>query len=153
MKYLLKITNLYYGLSIELKIFAYQYAKKIGIVYHGMIMAEHYPTGIMHLCIGIKKLSLIKPMKSTILTSPENVQIVHDKADKKRKSLEKKEQNIENGSPSKRTRRTKTVLATKTPSGSSDEENVNFCIICICNMPKKLKRNNVIAINAIGLFI
>lgn len=88
-----------------------------------------------------------KPMKSTILTSPDNVQIVHDKANKKRKSLEKKKQNIENGPPSKRTRRTKTVPATKTPSGSSDEEDVDFCIICMRNMPTKLNRNNAIHCN------
>lgn len=104
-----------------------------------------------------------KPMKSTVLTSDENVKIAHEKADDKKKKAEEKEKKAEKkkqkaeekekkaekkkqkgdeGPPAKRSRRTKSVPAALVERSS--DEDVDFCIICMGNMPKKLTSKNSI---------
>lgn len=80
-----------------------------------------------------------RPMKSTILTSPENVAALKEKAQKKRISDEKNKQKAEG--QSKRRRRT----VTKEIQADDDEE--EFCIICKGSMPKKLTKLNCVHCN------
>lgn len=88
-----------------------------------------------------------KPMKTTILTSPENVAIIKDKAEMKRAKDSKKEQKKMDKTlkplTAKRSRRT---LLPALESGSDSEEE-EFCIICKGPMPKKLTKNNSIHCN------
>lgn len=88
-----------------------------------------------------------KPMKSAILTSPENVAAIHQKAAEKQLKLDKQaRKNEEKAPPKKRARRLKSTTATNRKS-SSEEEEGEFCTICMKAMPKKMNKNNTIHCN------
>ena len=88
-----------------------------------------------------------KPMKSTILTSPENVVNIRQKAEEKRakeakKNQKEKEKTIK---PPAAKRNHRTFSAP--PQMESDSEEENFCTICKDPMPKKLTKTNAIHCN------
>ncbi|XP_017050190.1 uncharacterized protein LOC108094242 [Drosophila ficusphila] len=77
-----------------------------------------------------------KPMRSAILTSPEFVTELREKAAIKRK---KEEEAKKTPAPKRRTR------SQPARRDSSDDEDVDFCILCLESMPKKLTKNNSVA--------
>lgn len=89
-----------------------------------------------------------KPMKTTILTSAENVEIVRKKADEKRAKqarIDEKKAKKAGGPPAKRSRRLFSVPAKFVDQISEEEsEEEEFCIICKGSMPKKMNKNNTI---------
>jgi len=88
-----------------------------------------------------------KGMKSTILTSPENVANLRQKAEEKQakeaKKHKKKMQEVVKLPAAKRSRRT----CQAPPLMESDSEEEDFCTICKGPMPKKLTKNNAIHCN------
>lgn len=85
-------------------------------------------------------------MKTTILTSDENVRNARMKADAKQAKLakidEKKKKKATKEPPANRSRRTFSVPAKMILDQSESEE--DFCIICKDLMPKKMNKNNTI---------
>lgn len=84
-----------------------------------------------------------KPMASTILTSPETVATLHEKAAKKRAAP----------TPIKKAKRKATPPAKKSAKRKkqtkkdSDEEDLDFCLICLDLLPPKLTKANSIKCN------
>lgn len=76
-----------------------------------------------------------KPMKSAILTSPDVVTNLREKAELKKDKAAKQ------GPPPKKRRTSRTT--NRNPHLSSDEEkDIDFCIICYKDMPAKLSKYN-----------
>ena len=73
-----------------------------------------------------------KPMKTAVLTSPEVVADLRDKAEKKRQRLAKK-----GDSPAAKKRK-----HIPSPTETDVEEDLDFCTVCKKNMPKKENRRN-----------
>lgn len=99
-----------------------------------------------------------KPMQTTVLTSPDSVVVLRDKAKKsadraaKRASESPKKKR---GRPPKRqtTPAVKTKrVKTKSSSSSSSEDDADFaiCLLCKNNLPKKLTAANSIECNHCG---
>lgn len=96
-----------------------------------------------------------KPMQSCILTSPENIAALKDKKRKReehdpklpvRKAMKKAAENSKQPLPPEPTR--KSLRKSKLPAKQeSSEEDVDFCIICLKNMPSTLTKFNSIACN------
>ncbi|XP_071581471.1 uncharacterized protein [Temnothorax nylanderi] len=80
-----------------------------------------------------------KPLKSVVLTSPENLSDQRDKTEKRRSSL------LEKDDAKKKKGRGKSKTPQKKippPDETEDEEDIDFCIICMKNMPKNENRRN-----------
>lgn len=101
-----------------------------------------------------------KPLKSTVLTSPEHRKLLRDKSDKrntpeshikpKENAAKRQRQNKPKVTPpAKRGRKPKATSpsASRSHHASSSDEDVDFCIICLNSMPSKLNKNNSIACN------
>lgn len=73
-----------------------------------------------------------KPMKTAVLTSPEVVADLRDKAEKKRQRLAKK-----GDAPAAKKRK-----HIPSPTETDVEEDLDFCTVCKKNMPKKENRRN-----------
>lgn len=86
-----------------------------------------------------------KPMKSAVLTSPEEVAVLREQAKKRTASAEKKVK-----SPQKKVAKPSTLTLKKkskkceTSSSSCD---VDFCIICMKDLPHQLTKKNSIECN------
>lgn len=96
-----------------------------------------------------------KPMKSYILTSPENIRALKDKKRKledqssklpDKKTLKKASKKQEQSFPPKPIRKSFRKSKPVTKKETSDEDN-NFCIICLKDMLKALTKFNLIACN------
>ncbi|XP_031639161.1 uncharacterized protein LOC116351222 [Contarinia nasturtii] len=94
-----------------------------------------------------------KPMKSTVLTSIENIaklkekrQKCEDAKKKKEGSTQKRKRSYQIEPAKKRTQPTRAAASKKESSSSSDED-VDFCMICMENLPAKLTKNNSIECN------
>lgn len=88
-----------------------------------------------------------KSMQSAVLTSPEVVCELRDKAEKKREREAKKG---DTPSAKKQKVRGKSKTPQKkqpSPTDTDVEEDVDFCIICMKSMPKKMNRQNTIHCN------
>ncbi|XP_054729343.1 uncharacterized protein LOC129238338 [Anastrepha obliqua] len=92
-----------------------------------------------------------KPMKSAVLTSPECVTEIREKAKKKQEKLSEKGDTpaAKNRKSTPATKKLKGRGKPKTPlkkipssTETDDEEDIDFCIICMENMPKKENRRN-----------
>lgn len=101
-----------------------------------------------------------KSMKSTVLTSPENVVKAKDKAKKKllakekattnkeKKLLKRKQPTQKESRPKKPAgKRCKKKSSSSEEDDDNEEEDVDFCIICMKNIPRKLTRYNSIKCN------
>lgn len=78
-----------------------------------------------------------KAMKSAVLTSPEVLSELREKAEKKREREEKRD-----NTPASKKRKVRGKSKEE-----DEEEDVDFCIICMKNMPKKMNRQNTIHCN------
>jgi len=74
-----------------------------------------------------------KPMKSVVLTSPENVSDQRAKATKNTPAAKKKKGRGKSKTPQKKI---------PSPNETDAEEDIDFCIICMKNMPKEENRRN-----------
>lgn len=80
-----------------------------------------------------------KPMKSTILTSPENVATLQEKRDKTPAKKTPAKRTIKKTptlpTPASKRAKTKGLLAGSSPSSASEDD--GFCIICLKKLPEK----------------
>jgi len=77
--------------------------------------------------------NILKAMKSVVLTSPENVSDQRAKATKNTPAAKKKKGRGKSKTPQKKI---------PSPNETDAEEDIDFCIICMKNMPKEENRRN-----------
>ncbi|XP_031632567.1 uncharacterized protein LOC116346566 [Contarinia nasturtii] len=91
--------------------------------------------------------------KENVLTSPELVATLKDRKEKSDAAKKKKEDSAKKrkGSPRKETPKKRTqpsrAAAAKKKSSSTSDEDVDFCMICMQNLPAKLTSANSIECN------
>lgn len=88
-----------------------------------------------------------KPMKSTVLTSTETVASLKEKQNKRDEAKQRKAEKAVKRKPTPQTPPVKKRTRSAAKKKSSSDEDIDFCLVCMKNLPAKLTKNNSIECN------